>query len=211
MLSGIVACTVRFTEQSPPEGNLFMNRVATMALIAFCPLALAQVPNNSARPSAKIVSPNISWEKFLAAPSEWRSYSARIVANSQVSITFRMTTSWIPGPDHKGTLRYKLTAAPDLFTTLKSPSLYPEVANQEKIESFVKRLGDYRMSIVFYDKDGFVDRKIPIDFAYGVDDSGSVSSLLANDAVEMGMDDYKGLLTQGSWIISWLDPIRGKN
>ena len=182
-----------------------MNRAVALVLLALCPLALAQATSKGAHSAAKYAAPNFSWEKFLAPPSEWNSYSAKIVPKSQVSITFRMTTSWIPGHDHKGALRYKVTATPDLFAAMKTPASYPEVATPERVDSFVKRLGDYRMEIVFYDKDGFVDRKVPLNFGFGVDGDGHITSLFANDAVDMAMDEYKSLLLQGSYSINWLD------
>jgi hypothetical protein len=180
-----------------------MKFAVALVLTALSPFALAQAPSKIQRPSSKEPAPGITWEKFLAYSEDWASYSAKIVGGSQVSITFRMTTSWIPGADHQGLLRYKLTAAPDIYATLKAPSQYPEVASPAKVETFVKRLGQYRMQIVFSDKDGFVDRKIPVNFIFGVDDDGHITSLMANDGAQMSMEEYKQLLTQGGWVISW--------
>jgi hypothetical protein len=183
-----------------------MNRVAALVLVALCPVVFAQASSKSVVPAAK-KAPSFSWEKFFASPSEWNDYSARIIPNSQLDVVFHLMTSWIPGADHKGMFRYKLTASPELFSTLGVPSVrLPEVDTTEKLEKYVRRVGQCRMQMIFYDKDGFIDRKIPLDFTLGVDDSGHVASLMANDAAQMPMQEYKDLLLQGSWEMTWLDP-----
>ncbi len=173
-----------------------------ISLLSVSPQCFAQ--NSSAKEvPSKIIHVDTPIEELLSTPQDWRSFSAHIVPNSKVSMTFRLKTSWIPGPDHKGMLRYQLTGAPDIYATLKNPSEYPEVATPERIESFIKRAGNHQIQMTFYDEDEFVTRKIPIDFMFAVGEDGHITSLIANDSMEMEKEEYKKLLLGGSWQIIW--------
>jgi hypothetical protein len=178
-----------------------MHRWAAFLLLGLTVAAAGQNPSKAQRGVASEISKQSS-EKLLSEPMDWQDFSVRMLPDSQVSMSYNLVTSWIPGPDHKGMLRYKLRAAPDIYMGQAEPKKYPEVATPVQVDAFIRRIKKFQINLVFYDENGFIVRKIPIDFSFGVNEDDNVASLVANEAVQMDMDEYKNLIAQGSWQIS---------
>ncbi len=125
------------------------------------------------------------------------------------TVDFDLATSWIPGEDHKGMFRFKLTAAP------KRPVLGAKLPgnidydNPDEVEKFVKRVHRCSIFLKLFDSDGFLLREIPVAFESALDDSGRIIGLSANSAVQMDAEEYRKLLgnaaSGGSFNISWVD------
>jgi hypothetical protein len=148
--------------------------------------------------------------ELLAKPMDWHEHRARMFENSQVTMIFTLTTSWIPGPDHKGMFRYKMSAAPEVPATLNERAKYPELSGHEGVEQFIRRVNQCLISLVLYDPDGFILRKVPIEFSYGADENAHIVALTANDAVQMDVEEYNKFVWDpkgsGTYTIDWSCP-----
>jgi len=184
--------------------------MVAIALLAFSVLISAQTPRPHSQPTHQ--SPSING--LLAKPMDWNERRVRMFEDSQVTMIFTLTTSWIPGPDHKGMFRYKMSAAPDVPTALNERAKYPELAGHEGIEQFIRRVNQCVISLVLYDPDGFILRKIPIEFSFGTDENAHVVALAANDAAQMDIDEYEKLTWDpkgsGTYTINWACPEIGQ-
>jgi len=175
-----------------------MNRALGFALIAFSIPAFPQAPK---------ATHQLTKNERLAIPIKWNATSQRMFKDSEVNMTFNLSTSWIPGPDHKGMLRYKMEVAP------QKPPVYKEqpisnLYSPDAIEKLVNRAHNCVISVDFYDADEFILRRIDIPFSFGVDSSAKIVALIANDFTQMDAGDYKKLVDKGHWAVSWnCDPL----
>jgi hypothetical protein len=143
----------------------------------------------------------------LAKPLDWGIFSARLFSDSS-KISFTLSTSWIPGENQKGMLRYKAVAFPE---TSDSENQGKNggwgAAGSEAEEKLMKRVSGCLITLQLYDADGFILRKIPVAFSRGVDDQARVNSLTANDAVQMDAHSYRDFAgtskRSGGWNVSW--------
>src|ERR1035441_5519187 len=55
-----------------------------------------------------------SQNEHLAKPIDWGEQYVRLFTDSNVLMTFKLATSWIPGQDHKGMFRYKIDISPKM-------------------------------------------------------------------------------------------------
>lgn len=136
--------------------------------------------------------------KTYAVGKSMGTLSLRIQPTSPWKPVFYLTTSWIPGKEHRGYFRYKLpvslTYVPDSNSTA---------------ESMKQAFADIQscfLILELYDDGGFVLQKIPLFFQQTVDDTDTLIGLLANDSSQMDLSDYKQFIGAGSWNISWTCP-----
>jgi len=139
----------------------------------------------------------------LEKPVEWPALERRLFKDSHDLMVFKMATSWIPGEDHDGRFRYKLTATPLLKDEYASP--------QKQIGIMSKRLQQTcTVSIVLLDKDGFELRRVAPDLSLALNDDMDVVGLTANESEQMDASEYKSFVgsegQSGSWNIAWNCP-----
>jgi hypothetical protein len=180
-----------------------MNRLAVLVLLVSSSLGVTQSPTHSKTP------PTPSTNSLLAAPMEWHYFSTRMFQDSQVNIVFNLTTSWIPGPDHKGSFRFKMTAITQKPPSAEEQDKSPELYGPEATEKLLRRVNDCLIEMELYDTDGFLLRDVPIPFSFGMGGSGKVVTLSANNAVQMDAEEYKKFLF-GSWVVTWTVPPRSR-
>jgi hypothetical protein len=177
-----------------------MHRALWLALIALAIPVFPQAQNPS-RKAARQPTAN----ELLAVPLEWNANSERLFKDSPVILFFDLTTSWIPGPDHKGMMRYRMSVAPKKPSSLAEQT-DPDLYGPDAIEKLLKRTHECVISVDFYDADKFILRRIDMPFSFGIDGSARVIALMANNFVQMDADEYKKV-SVGSWAVSWLcDP-----
>jgi len=129
--------------------------------------------------------------------------------DSQVNIVFTLATSWIPGPDHKGSFRFKMMATTQRPPSTEEQEKSPELYGPEATEKLLRRAHDCLIEMELYDTDGFLLRDVAIPFSLGMGGSGKVVALSANNAVQMDAEEYKKFLF-GSWVVTWTDPPRSR-
>jgi hypothetical protein len=174
-----------------------MNRLSVLVLFLSSSLMMAQAPTHK---NSSLASP-------LAAPKDWPNFSTRMFQDAPLKIVFHLTTSWIPGPDHKGSFRFKLMAAPERAASMEEQDKSPELYSPEATANLLQRVHDCIIEIELYDSDGFILRDVPIPFSLGMGSSGNLVALSANNAVQMDADEYKKFIV-GSWIVTWTpDPL----
>jgi hypothetical protein len=74
-------------------------------------------------------------------------------------------------------------------------------------EQLLRRVHACLITLNLYDVDGFILRRIDVPLMQGVDDNAKLSSLDANESVQMDANEYRSLLgnskASGSWNVSW--------
>jgi hypothetical protein len=175
---------------------------ATAGLLVFLSFQFSQAQTQKGNPSSR----SASTETLLAKPLDWATYDAHLFRDSNLRIRFTLATSWIPGENHKGMFRYKISGTPvkpSLSQLAQDPSLYSD----DGIEAFVKRAHDCSMFLELHDVDGFSLRSLPIPFSFGVDSDARIKSLVVNSSSQMDAGEYRQLVgdstTSGSWTVSW--------
>jgi hypothetical protein len=115
-------------------------------------------------------------------------------------VMFHLTTSWIPGEQKQGMLRYKMVVfmpKPLLDDPLKAST------TNEADAAILNRLALCSISLELHDKDDFVLRIHVMPFRRVLDAEARLHSLLANDIFQMNSQEYRQFLSGGSWTISW--------
>jgi len=160
-------------------------------------LTLARSVSHSQARSQRNSSNEYAQNAALARPIDWGSFVVRMLKTSEMKIKFTLQTSWIPGENHKGMFRYRLTAMPDT-----PPSYSPE-----ETEAIMKRVHSCSILLDLYDVAGFQLREIRVPVSYGVDNDVRVQNLNANAASQMDANEYRQLVgnskQSGSWSVSW--------
>jgi hypothetical protein len=170
------------------EKGEHLNRLLALLSLTVCMVCFGQPPQTAR----------------LAVPRNWSDISIKMILDSPIAVRFHLTTSWIPGPDHKGMFRYRMNAAPVLPDSIIKINMSPELYSPEAIDGFLKKLHDTRViQIELYDADGFLVRNVPATLSFLVDDSGKVVALGANDDEPMDAAEYR-TVEKGSWQISWI-------
>lgn len=139
----------------------------------------------------------------LAKPVEWPELDRRLFKDSNDLLVFKMATSWIPGPDHDGRFRYKLTATPLLKDEYSAPL--------KQIGIMSKRLQQScTISIILLDVDGFELRRVVPDLSLALNNENDIVGLAANESEQMDASEYKSLVgnggQSGSWNLAWNCP-----
>lgn len=178
--------------------------LACAMLVVTCGLGLAQ------QSPTKAPSTHAPRDSVLATPIYWSELHLRMFKDTVSTVDFDLVTSWIPGENHKGMFRFKLSAAP------KRPALGAKLPsnidydNPEEVEKFIKRVHRCSIFLRVYDSDGFLLREVPVIFDSGTGSDGRITALFANSAVQMDADEYRKLIgnasSAGSYGISWIDP-----
>jgi hypothetical protein len=106
-------------------------------------------------------------------------------------IPFAMSTSWIPGENHKGFFRYRVTT---LDFGLQG----------DELSTYIGKLHDCRFFLQLDDFQGFKLRSFEVLFSTTQDASGQLHSMIANDMAQMDLSEYKTLINGGDWTISWI-------
>lgn len=177
-----------------------MNRLVMLLLLLSPSLVMAQAPTHKSPSSTSL----------LASPKDWPNFSSRMFQDAQLKIVFHLTTSWIPGPDHKGSFRFKMMAAPERAALPEEQNKPPELYGPEATASLLRRVHDCIIEIELYDSDGFILRDVPIPFSLGMGSSGNLIALSANNAVQMDAEEYRKFIV-GSWVVTWTpDPLPRK-
>ncbi|HLY40202.1 MAG TPA: hypothetical protein VKR52_03270 [Terracidiphilus sp.] len=181
-----------------------MNRCVRRALALSCLFVLFSTPTFSmAQQNSRAKQSRAEENERLAKPVEWPALERRLFKDSHDLMVFKMATSWIPGQDHEGRFRYKLTATPLLKDEYSSP--------QKQIGIMSKRLQETcSISIVLLDTDGFELRRVQPDLSLALNNETDIVGLTANDSEQMDASEYKSFVGKedqaGSWNIAWNCP-----
>jgi hypothetical protein len=174
--------------------------VARRLLVLICVILVIQSLSYSQ--SGRRSSAPASSTASLATPMDWGFFSPPLFHDNPHQVTFQLATSWIPGENHKGMLRYKLIASPAVPSDKNGAAL-----DIESVGKLMERVHRCVITLNLYDKGGFLLRRHDVAFSFGVDDQVRVRSLYANDACQMDVQDYRDFVGNsagsGSWNISW--------
>lgn len=173
-----------------------------------CLLLVASVPGLAQTPQHKENT------ALFARRLDWGIYSPKMFPDMDRKVIFALATSWIPGEKHEGMFRYILTASPEKLSLAQRAQASVDPDSPDLVKKLITRVHDCVITLDLYDTDGFVLRKIDVPFSFGVDDNANITSLSANDAVQMDLADYKNFAgsggKSGSWDVSWFcDPLGG--
>jgi hypothetical protein len=170
------------------------------ALIAFSVPTLSQTQKATGKATYQFTE-----NERLEFPVFWNAETVRMFKDSDVDMKYTLTTSWIPGPDHKGMFRYKMGVAP--LQTPERVKDAPELYTPNAIENLMKRAHRCIISVDLYDVDGFIVRRFDVGFSFGTNSSAQIVGLTANDFIQMDAAEYKKLTASGAWSVGWLcDP-----
>ncbi len=167
-------------------------------------VALALLPTGSSL--SQTHKPGIArsfQDELLAKPVEWTPISRRMFSDSEKAVAFSLVTSWIPGENHVGVFRYKIKVVPVELTGAQKAL---EMNIPEAIEKLLRRVSASGVELELNDADGFILRRVPVSFDFGVYE-GHVQSLLANSSSQMDANEYRTLIgssgKSGQWDIGW--------
>ena len=181
-----------------------MRRAAAVALLAFSASVFAQVAQTQ-KATGKTTYQFTENER-LEFPVFWNAETVRMFKDSEVDMKFSLTTSWIPGPDHKGMFRYKMGVAP-IYPPAERERVTSELYAPDAIEKLLKRTHECIISVDLYDIDGFILRRFDVGFSFGTNSAARIVGLTANDFIQMDVAEYKKLTASGTWSVGWLcDP-----
>ena len=149
---------------------------------------------------------------LLARRLDWGTFSPKMFPDTDRKIVFALATSWIPGEKHEGMFRYILTASPEKLSLAQRARADVDPDSPDLVKKLMTRVHDCIITLDLYDTAGFVLRKLDVPFSFGVDDNANITSLSANDAIQMDLADYKNFVgssdKSGSWAVSWFcDPL----
>ena len=167
-------------------------------------LILSMTVAASAQTSGKTATPSTA---ALAKPTDAGPRAFRLFKNSR-QVTFKLVTSWIPGENRNGMLRYKLTVLP--IPSTASGSENDADSTPEAVEALLNRVADCSINLLLFDKDGFILRQHNVPFNFRVDEQHNLVALNANDSFQMDAEDYRLWISEkagGGWsITSTCDP-----
>lgn len=140
----------------------------------------------------------------LAKPVVWGPYSARLFSDSK-KVKFLLATSWIPGENRKGMMRYRMGASPDDTKAGDDPISLG--GTPEATERLMRRVQRCVIELNLFDANEFLLRKTAVPFGLGVDDQGRVIALHADSSIQMEAQEYREFVGipsgGGSWNVSW--------
>jgi hypothetical protein len=171
--------------------------------IAFC--LIFWLPCIAQQPAAEKTSRPATQNEALAKPRDWGEVSIRLFKDSEMQMTFGLATSWIPGEEHKGMFRYRLSAYPKTPQTIAERARFPELYSPAAIESFVERVQKCDFILELFDSDQFKLRNVSVFFNRAVDEQARLIGLETNSSSQMDADEYRKLIgnavVTGSWEI----------
>jgi len=166
--------------------------VGSLILLVAVPMLSSQSKSNPSSNSKGSVQSLAS----LSKPMSWSAVTIRMFDDDLEKMTFTLVTSWIPGDDRKGMLRYTMNARPEYHSSAI-----------EVYEQLIKRVARCVVQLKLLDEDGFILRSHEVPFAIALDDQYRVHGLRANDFMQMDANEYRPLFEgKGSWDISWRCP-----
>jgi hypothetical protein len=134
----------------------------------------------------------------LAAVADWQTFTPPILPNPAPKVSFHLQTSWIPGDQRRGMFRYRLNGA--IFASATELAKSPDSYTPTSIANTIKQIHACDITLVLYDRDGFVLRKVAVPFTYGVNEQSEIMGLSSNDAAQMDVSEYRRF---GSWTLTW--------
>ena len=186
-----------------------MKTVSIALCLIFLPIA--SLPCFAQNPTAGKATRQPTQNERLEKPIDWGEESVRLFTDSNVLMTFKLATSWIPGQDHKGMFRYRISVSPKMPTTVAERMKDSELNSPEEIEKIVLRVNECSLFLDLNDTDGFSLRSVYVPLQRVVDDQARVNGLTANSSEQMDADEYRkfaGTTTfvTGSWQVKWSCP-----
>ena len=155
-----------------------MKIIAMTLVLAFATCAAQRINHVTLPPSS------------LAKGISWAPDVAHVLGPNKHEAVFTMVTSWIPGEGHRGFIRYQLNAVGEGVSLKDAPS-------------FIEELHVCTYTLLLYDSENFILRRVPIIFMRTTDDSGDITSMNANDLAQMDMSEYESFIKDGRWQVSW--------
>lgn len=160
---------------------MIMNR----KLLLFCLIASpifcqSQKPSNTGANANASLSKTINWPSTKIGPLNPANHLA----------TFSLATSWIPGEQHKGYFRYRISV-----TSGETPL--------SESTAYFKLLNSCQFFIVLLDSQDFKLREIELFFDDVVSESGDIVALSSNNMAQMDLDDYRSLVNGGGYNFKW--------
>ena len=170
--------------------------------------SFAQDPANGEPQQIVTQFPPLTQYQVLAKPIDWGQKSVRIFRGSNILMNFKLATSWIPGQDHVGLFRFKLSAVPKIPPAQAQQIGEKNLDAPEELERFVARAHTCTFGLMLNDADGFLLRSITVSFLNVSDDgNGQIVGLMANSSDQMDADEYLRFLgtekAKGSWQVTW--------
>jgi len=168
----------------------------------------AQDPANGEPQQIVTQFPPPAQYQVVAKPIDWGQKSVRIFRDSNILMSFKLTTSWIPGQDHVGLFRFKLSAFPKIPPAQAQQISEKNLDTPGETERIVARARTCKFSVMLNDADGFLLRSIPVSFMNVSDDgNGQIVGLMDNSSDQMDADEYLRIAgtdkAKGSWQVTW--------
>ncbi len=172
-------------------------------MILGCVIGLLLNPFSQAQ-RKKGASGQESSNAALAKPIYWGVNAVPMFSDSG-KVLFSLSTSWIPGENHKGVLRYKLLVVEE---KKKGVDEAEQALSDAKT---MMRVSNCHVFLRLLDSDGFVLRKFAVKFTLQVDDQSKLRSLESNDSIQMDAQEYRTLIgdsaASGTWDIEWISTL----
>jgi hypothetical protein len=142
----------------------------------------------------------------LSKPVAWGPENFRLFKDSKTDMVFTLATSWIPGANHKGMFRYRMTAFP-VKPPLAEQAADPQANSPEATEALIDRVHACTLSIALYDKDDFLLRNVDTTFVRVTNSDAQVVGLNTNSFEQMDAEEYRKLVgdpsKSGRWELAW--------
>jgi hypothetical protein len=173
----------------------------------FSVLALSAPANAQAQHHPRSTVSQAAVEEALEAPARYdelrfHPFDASSATATGATALATLITSWIPGEDHKGMMRYKLRIDNVVIPGYEDGGGALSEQNYVKEQTqlfFTLVRGLSLVSFTLFDKDGFTlrDRTVPLS---GSTDNGVIVALDANSYVSMSQHEYEQV---SKWTIGW--------
>jgi hypothetical protein len=102
--------------------------------------------------------------------------------------------------------RYKLIGIPDKLP-LSVQSKTGETDTPEAKEAFLEKVHKCDISMVLYDSDDFVLRRVSVIFQRGMDDNAQLVDLISNSSEQMDQEEYRSFVgvpgKSGRYDLTW--------
>jgi hypothetical protein len=175
--------------------------------IAWLP-SFAQEPATGETQQVVTQYPPVMQNEELSKPINWGQKSVRIFRDSNILLNFKLATSWIPGEDHEGVFRFKLSAFPKIPTAQAQQLNEKNPDTSEELEKFIARAHTCTFGLLLNDADGFLLRSISLSFMNVSDDGNAqLIGLMDNSSDQMAAAEYQRFVgtdkAKGSWQVTW--------
>lgn len=132
-------------------------------------------------------------------PVNWTDYKVRLFKDDETTVTFSLSTSWIPGEDRKGRFRYKVDV---------TVPQHGDGVTVDSIAGILKRTQACTLYLVLNDKYDFQLRSIQLYLSKTVDEDMNLRGLNVNSSESMDVNEYRSLIggtneVGGHWQVKW--------